>query len=724
MKQINMIAYICLFLFFTKVLCIGDVEYQEATKNIDIIKAEAKNPTNPGAIDKIIHAWENLKILDPETASKFSSYIDQLKNIFQPKQEPPASTEQKKSESTSSTIPTIVVTPEPSEHIEPIIPQPTPTTPTISQEIVTRLDQTAEAIKQAAVSTSTIVHEKAEQLCQSLLSTDLKPADESTLEKAVEVQTACSHLGKQITESLTEVKDTVANQITAMIDNIKKSVKKGIDKADKQVQELCESVKQAAGTFKGNIEDKWDGVKKSCTPLLTVKIEEQKTKAIVEKRVTSQPEGLQEKMSSKPETAAPLLVQPKTIKITEEKPTEITPSPAKEAIEKPQTNPFFSSEAISDTQKPIGSNNNNPFQPSANPFLVTKAEQHSPQTIAQEKTTTVEKKPVKKVKASNFDKLFAQLADFSNNLNTQDSKKMVIDGNKVTYLTTKKDIQSIESMYKTYTKLSDDEKNQTKNFFSQIITLYTTLLDKQANQIITLVNETLKTRINYLILWLDINGNIACEGPKQGNLTTTLSFNTFDGWLKKAEKNITQMAKQTEIIACSDDEVLFTTNGKEWEAVTTKAHVEKMIQEYVLSIDIIQKGIAEPVSLLINLNLKDIVAKDEIKKLQATCARLISVTESTVNFKEDVKTTKEQFFKDNGNLTILYNLWIRYFKKHIVGKGTTKWSSEQKSSLKQFNSSYLIPLHETMKNFESVSLQKDTFKKMPNVIDQYIKDND
>lgn len=91
MKQINMLLYIYLFFPFAKTICLTETEFQQVKKNIEQIEKEAKNPTRPGAFEAIIHAWENVKILDPTTAEKFSSYIDRLKSIFksdQDKQEP------------------------------------------------------------------------------------------------------------------------------------------------------------------------------------------------------------------------------------------------------------------------------------------------------------------------------------------------------------------------------------------------------------------------------------------------------------------------------------------------------------------------------------------------------------------------------------------------------------------------------------------------------------
>ena len=117
-----------------------------------------------------------------------------------------------------------------------------------------------------------------------------------------------------------------------------------------------------------------------------------------------------------------------------------------------------------------------------------------------------------------------------------------------------------------------------------------------------------------------------------------------------------------------------------------------MIQEYNISIAIIEQGIAQPIADLMSISLKDLIPADKLTALKKASAPLINVTQSTVDFTKDITTKKEEFFKDNGDLTTLYNLWIRYLNKYIVKKDRSKWTAEQKEAYKQFNAKYFTPL--------------------------------
>lgn len=679
-----MMLIICilpLLLHMISIVCETPTHKIETDNVIAAIQEKAKNPEKPGAVDDIVALYEKLKGLDPEAASTLSSYVDRLK-IFQSNQEPPKPNQeiinQKKdnpldSKKTISTIPTIT------------------NESTVKEKVIEKLAQTAEAIKKAATTNSKAIQEKGQELCKQLPSIDLKSAKEAVINKAIEIQQACTNLK---TKLIAKEEDTVASQTKKMNSDILKEAEKGNAVDEDKIKQLCESVKQAAANFKEKAEEQWDTVKNTCTPFI-----------------------------KQPQTKEPINIQ----------------KPDDKDIVKPNM--------------PVS--NTNPFSPELNPFLSDQSNQNliggekvtanatgiasKPTTrIKRELAKAIEKKAptVKKTEERINDAPYllvnSKIAELLESINKVRLQEMNVAESTPTYSIDKPIIKEIQSVYDLYKKLSNDHKEIVSNTFTFAISEYTEVLLKQINAIVPFVQNSLEKRINYLVLWLDINANLACQETAPPQKEEPLSFSALGGWLtSKAEETAANIKKQTEAlkkkaetIICSDDELLFTQKDKEWQAVTTKTQIDKMIEEYNNSIAIIQKGIAEPIEQLMNIDDKKLVPTEKINTLQKVCNKLIELTESAVNFKENINKSKEEFFKDNGSLTTLYNLWIRYLNKYIIKKGNSTWNTEQKKAFDAFNKKYFIPLHETMKQLQKISSQESAFKKIVKEVDSYVKNKD
>ncbi|RTL06683.1 hypothetical protein EKK58_05140, partial [Candidatus Dependentiae bacterium] len=580
-----MLKIICIVSLLFHMICIFSetpTHKIETDNVIAAIKEKAQDPTKPGAVDDIVALYDKLKNLAPDVASTLSSYIDRLKNIFKSDTGP------------NKTIPKGV---DPQNNTPPLNPQPLPATnePTIKEKVIEKLDQTAEAIKQAATTSSTVIQQKGKELCAQLPTIDLKSAKEAVINKAIEIQQACSILATKFTE-----KDLVETQTKAMVTEIEQSEKKGAIKNNPVVQELCESVKQAAETFKQETADQWQKVKNTCMSLIENPAQKE------EKPIT---------VKQKPSTA----IEPPVINPVSTKPS---------SIQTTGTNPFGT---INSQQNPLLQDIKNPFlsQPAStlNQKLtsVEKVSGIAPVAIPSQPITTIKipekaiekkgpevKKATEKINDAPYLLVNTQLANLINTVNQLSAKQMSFTGSKPTYIINTELIKNIESVYDLYKKLSPEDTKIVLSQFTFLMNEYTTLLLKQINGIVPFVKDTLEKRINYLVLWLDINANLACQQEAPPKKQEKLSFNTFSGWLasktEEASATIKKQAeafkKEAETIICSDDELLFTQKDKEWQAVTTKAQVEKMIEEYQSSIAIIQKGIADPIEKLMKMDKK------------------------------------------------------------------------------------------------------------------------
>lgn len=729
-----MIKIICLsyLLLLHMILIINETPTHkiETDNVIAAIQQTAQNPTKPGAINEIVSLYEKLKDLAPDVATNLSSYIDRLKSIFtsdQDKQEP---------------SPKAIV--DPQNINQSNTQEKPPTTPiikneqTIKEEVLGKLDKTAQAIKEAAAASTKTVLQKGQELCDKLPTVNLKDAKDTAIKKAREIQESCATLSSKLTKTLTkEKKETIEKQTTAMSNDIEMELKNDPNIDHHKVQILCESMKQAANNFKEEAEKQWSSIKNTCTTFLSKPVE------------------------NKPDKAVDKKTQPDAFTNTSNTTTPNT---------QPSNNPFFNIEPKTDKgpeKEPASTKN--PFDPAANPFIQISKDSNMPKeeknVISKESMMLAEKKiviptdalsnnpfiikdkqPIKasekrapeskkaeeKVKDDPALLVSNRLADLVNTIPILENKEMTFNGQQLTYLINDELLQSMRSVYDLYKKLSVENKKIVNRSYIFVMGEYTKLLIKQINAIIPFVKESLEKRINYLVLWLDINANLACEDSSPQEKEQTLSFNNIGGWFTSKAKNAAEtINKQTEVIKkqaatiiCRDDELLFTQKDTEWQAVTTKAHVEKMAQEYKNSINIIQKGIAEPLAVLtITENTPDI-SQGQLSKIKDSCKQLIDITEASIDLKKDIKKSKEEFFKDNGFLTTLYNLWARYLNKYIVKKSRSTWTKEQKDTFDTFNKSYFIPLHETIKQLIPASTQEKILKKIVTEVDHYITNKD
>lgn len=696
--MLKIIGALSLFLHMMPLFCETPTHKIETDNIIAAIQEKAKNPDKPGAVDDIVALYEKLKGLDPEAASTLSSYIDRLKSILQSNQEPSKSNSEIINQEKDNTLDSKKI----------VSTGPTITNEsTVKEQVIEKLDQTAEAIKKAATTTSKVIQEKGQELCKHLPSIDLKDAKDAVITKALEIQQACANLSAKIT---TKKEDIFATQIKKMTSDIKEEVQKGNATNQSKVQELCESVKQAATNFKEKAKEQWDLVANTCTPF----IKQPQTK---EMHKTGDKDIVKPNMPLS--STNPFLA-------SSQKPTE---SPLVADVKNPfspATNPFLSNQKLSGVEK----STTNPTGIASQ--TITKIKIKPAPTKAIEKKVPEAKKPVEKINNAPYlivNNKVAALVETITNLST---KELNLALPNPTYIIDKAIIKEVRSIYDLYKKLSADHKKMVLKSFIFAINEYVNQILKQINAIVPLVQDSLEKRINYLVLWLDINANLACQNTNPTENKQELSFNNLSGWLTSKtdaasaaiKKQAETIKKQAETIICSDDELLFTQKDKEWQAVTTTAQVDKMIEEYKKSIAIIQKGIAEPIAQLMNIDEKNLISTSDVAALQKACSLLINLTESTVNFKENINKSKEEFFKNNGSLTTLYNLWIRYLDKYIAKKNTNKWNTDQKKAFDAFNKDYFIPLHETMKQLRKISPQESALEKIIKEVDSYVKNKD